>query len=224
MYRCLPGLLLGCLIALPQSGDAGAWPRDKGTWFASVKQTFAMTSFGPVSELTAAYLEYGLNGRLTLGAKYDRLVLGGATALGFARWHLSQPGATYQFAAEIGAGHVTETDGRSGTILSFAGIAGRGFETRFGSGWAEADLRVSQKSSTDQRWANLDLTLGLNPTDKSHIILQTRFFADKFSTDVELAPAYVRRLFGRTKVLMGLTYSVASENAFGVELGTWLEF
>ena len=203
---------------------SGAWPTGAGNGFASASQTFATTSTGPVAELTSGYLEFGLSDRLTFGGKYDRLILGGKTALGFLRWHSSTPSQEVQLATEIGIGYAQEEDGTEGAIVSLAGILGRGLETRWGPGWTEVELRASHKLQVDQSWGNLDFTIGISPTETSHLILQARLFADRHSTDVKIVPSYVRQILPRLKGRIGLTYSMEADRALGIELGTWLSF
>lgn len=221
---------LGVLLVVASVGlgterlHAGAWPTGKGNGFASINQVFAQTDTGFVADLTSGYLEYGIGSKLTLGGKYDRLVLGGTTVLGFARWHLAAPDAPVQIALQAGAGHVSEPDGTDDTIISAAAFLGRGLNTPLGPGWAELELRVSRKTAIGATWGNLDFTLGISPTDTSHLILQTRLFADRQSTDVEIVPAYVRQIFPNLKARVGLNYSLGADQAIGIELGTWLTF
>lgn len=203
--------------------QAGAWARGQGNLFFSFSQSFAI---GPDSAMdtTSAYLEYGVRPRLTFGAKLDQFALGGRTTEAFLRYNLSGNDARWQVALGAGAARI-EAPGLPTDTAPFAlALVGRGFGTPWGNGWAEAEFKRTQRLSNGDVWRNVDLTLGLSPTDRTHVILQTRVYSDDDTTLTTVAPAYVRRFGDRFRAKIGATVETGDTRAIGIELGGWIDF
>ncbi|EKE45318.1 hypothetical protein OCGS_0408 [Oceaniovalibus guishaninsula JLT2003] len=211
------------LLILPAMAQAGAWPRDHRGVFVSASRTYALSSYGILGDLTSAYAEYGLTPRLTIGAKLDRSDQVASETVAFARIPLGRTDRRDVFAAQVGFGNVRQPGEASVAIIQPALLYGRGFDGWLGSGWIGAEVRASI-AAEGRIWGNLDLTVGFNPTENSHLIFQVQTWMDEYNHTVTLAPSYVRRLWGPVKTEIGLLYDPARPDYYGVKGGVWIEF
>ena len=220
-------LLVGAMALLASSPAlAGPWPRGEGKTFLSFGyEITADTSdpFYPLSDSYTGYLEYGVGKRLTfvLDASRDEEPESQSVIARF-RHTLSAPESTHQFSVAAGLG----SEGRAaGTeSLSLVGASwGRGFESRWGGGWATVD--VQYRFGGDFALGKVDGTLGIRPTEKSIVFGQIQISdPETGETTARLSLNYVRDVSERLKAEFGLLYGVANDDAAGLRSGLWLDF
>ncbi|WP_116599489.1 hypothetical protein [Primorskyibacter marinus] len=212
MLKCL--CLLICLAGTHAA--AGAWPRQEGTGFASVatRLTFDDT-FMTLTSYSSAYLEYGLNGRHTLGLDAGYSNDGTSRAIAFVRQPLTTTKAGGPIAAELGLG-VIDTQ-----IVLRPGISwGRGLD----KGWMAADAlaEIRMTGATDLK---LDLTLGLKDDRGRMLILQLQTgkpFGQ--AATAQLAPSVVIP-FGKSRHLeIGASTDLLERRNYGIKFGLWQDF
>lgn len=208
----------------PAPATGGAWPREAGGWFLSSSVQMTRTEDGGVG-WAGTYLEYGATPRLTLGLDAGHAIGSaledpGWQALLFGRYDLA-PDGPLRIGAGLGAG--VTSDGVDSRPLLRANLAiGRGFDSRYGGGWAEADLQAVRFGG-ETAW-KLDTTAGLSPRGGRLLFLQAQ--TAKFpgaETQLRLLPTLVQR-FGPVKVEFAATVDAAPETRFGLKLGLWREF
>ncbi|WP_106205180.1 hypothetical protein [Aliiruegeria haliotis] len=230
-------VLLG--VALPAEAG-GAWPRGKGKFFGSLTWSSWGEYAGYIAALTGqstttplesteeigTYFEYGLSDRLTFGLDgYHRPAATTGSTILFLRAALAPASGPNRYSTEIGVGTIRDGPGTGQQVIR-AGLAwGRGYESRFGNGWAEVDAKVGHVSEDAVFYYKADATLGLNRTDRNTWILQLQLGAiDDNPGYARLAPSLVRRLGNRFSVEAGLLAGVQNDNSAGLKLGGWLDF
>ena len=218
MIRWLSCLML-LLCVLP--ARAGPWPRDPGTWFQSLTIEAPLTGDG--AGWTGAYLEYGLTGRLTFGLDLGQRSGGGRQqALAFARF-APWPDRTLKMAGTLGFGLADQGAGAQ-PILRPAFEIGRGFETRFGAGWADADLQGLWSPGAGGAGWKFDLTGGVAPREGRLWILQLQASQGADAPlGLKIVTSTVRRI-GKVEVELGMIQQAMPAPATGLKLGLWSRF
>lgn len=219
-------LVLALCLSAAQS-HAGAWPRDKGTWFASVAAQFSwpqdiatLQSVNPTSEYYMLYLEYGLTERLTLGLDLGRSERGTGKTIAFARlpvWARDRP---LKLAVELGLGQI---DGAPVVRPGFS--IGRGIRLWDRDGWLSMESQAEIATDSGQADLKLDLTFGLTAQSGRKYLLQVQSGApaDR-AAFARLAPSLVIP-FGKARYIeLGGTYGLTGDETFGVKLGLWQKF
>ncbi len=212
-------------LLLAQSALAGPWPREAGQVFLSFSAETTVDREEPLvlPEYDATlYAEAGLGNRFTLGAD---LYQGpnSHTYLVFLERTLTPGDARNQFAVRLGGG--TGEYGAGATTLGLAGLAwGRGFETRWGNGWAVLDAQLRLRSTGGEE-VKVDATLGLAPHEDWLVIgqLQAADFPDS-PESLRVQATAVRRLSDRFSLEGGVVYGLANSSRAGLKLGLWTEF
>ncbi|MEM7490712.1 MAG: hypothetical protein AAF390_16470 [Pseudomonadota bacterium] len=194
----LPLLIL--LASLPGAVIAGAWPRTQG-------ETYVLVSHdGGEDGWTGLYLEHGGPRDLTFGLDVGGHVAGGVAALrrgdvadmaadgraiAFVRLPLPYgraPDGPWRMALELGAGADFDVDSadREAEARGRLGLSvGRGFESPWGGGWLNVDLRV--EPGGDETRFGLAAVTGLRPMDR--LTVSMGVFAEREDDDaVTLAP------------------------------------
>ncbi|MEM8572028.1 MAG: hypothetical protein AAGG56_14150 [Pseudomonadota bacterium] len=233
MFRLAGCVLLLCLNAFGEA-RAGAWPREEGEVFLAFSQTMStgartmLEAVQDVRSYTSIYAEYGLTPEVTLGfdaglARGDQDEGSGWNAFLRRPVWMSQGG--HRVAAELGIGQLNEPEfGRQWRIKP--GVSwGKGFESRWGGGWAGLETSASYRFAAQDFGLKADLTLGLKPRERWMVIFQVQ--SGKWGDDepiVRLAPSVVRRFGERTHLQLGFVQSVAGDDAMGVKFGTWFTF
>lgn len=219
MRRAL--LAAALLCAGPALG--GPWLREEGELFIS--SVSELTEEDGVRDLWGAtYAEWGARPGLTLGAKYGRATAteSGET-YGFLRVAVPVT-PPYRVAAELGLGHRTDDAGRGEPLLRPGRSWGRGLTALGRPGWVSLDAAAEIGLDTGNRASKIEITLGLNPDDRSHAILQLRRDGDDEYSDWVLAPSYVRRATKRMDLQIGGIWSPDDEGKRGLLAGTWFTF
>ncbi|MBP7241849.1 hypothetical protein [Amaricoccus sp.] len=216
------------LAALVAAGEAaaGAWPRAPGEVFLSFRGEIETSDGGPQHN-ASVYGEYGLTRRVTLVAQFDNAndpwtARRFGTGVQFA---LSGPDAVNRFAIGFGAstppdvaGAMTSTRGE----LSFAW--GRGFESRWGGGWATATARVIYGRDTRRPITDVSGLVGLKPAPGRMAMLSASRYADDGGAYWKVSPALGYRLRGETWLVPSVTQELSDDRSTAVGLALWLTF
>ncbi|KAF0675295.1 hypothetical protein PMES_02416 [Profundibacterium mesophilum KAUST100406-0324] len=214
-------LLLACLLA-GAATHAGPWPRERGSTFLSFTQGYeedAGSSYG------SAYAEYGLSDVYTAVLRWGHDGRRGRAATASIRRPVGRPDKTNRFAVELGLGARKPPRHRPDAVLLRAGLHwGRGFESRFGSGWSTAALSVTRASRSPKEIRKLDLTLGLNIPNGRHLIAELWIHQQEDETSATLAPSYVHELRDGVKVQIGASYGLDRSGSAGIFTSGWVEF
>lgn len=224
-------VLLCCLASTCQ---AGAWPREKGTTFATatirlgwpqtVVQGLAQglpVDPEPSSRYMTLYLEHGLTEKLTLGADIGHAVSGEGKTIGFLRYPLGlAPDSRHKLSAEIGLGEIDDD-----TVIRPGLSYGAGFDIRGVSGWIAVDALAELYPTSGNVDAKMDVTFGLNLQEGHRAILQVqsgqRTGDDPFA---RFAPSYVMPLGKNRHLEIGGSVSLMGEADVGLLLGLWQSF
>lgn len=236
MIRLL-ALFLGIAWALsPGAAQAGAWPREAGTGFASLSQwQGAATTDG----YTAVYMEYGLTRRLTLGIDAGRSVSGNSKTVLFLRMPvlriLGGP-----VAAELGYGQI------GGQRVLRPGLSwGRSFTWPRWQGWVALDSRLELGLDRHKLDEKTDITLGLTPRSpdgqsadwtvmlqiqtgvvdirEQLFLLQTEGIRPGASF-LRIVPSVTYRLREGLQLEIGYFHALDETGARGVKLALWSHF
>lgn len=229
--RALPILLI-CLGLLPMAptAQAGAWPREKGTWFVAGATRVAWpqdmrtwTSLEPTEDYQTLYVEYGLTPDWTLGLDLGRSVSGGNKTIAFAQYPLRNRDSGPKVALQFGLGEVA-----GDTVLRPGLLVGWGLK----NGWLTFDTlaEVHTDGGTDLK---MDATYGRNlPGDRKLILqLQTGLQHDD-APFARFAPSLVspmdnvltRKIDARISTEVGATWGLTGDASMGLKMGFWLEF
>jgi hypothetical protein len=223
----MPWILALLLYCCAVSAQAGAWPRAQGSFFIAVSDDQTRSQI---------YAEYGLKGDWTLGVEVTmprgrRLpdvtqfvhrpvwdgAAGGILSVGLA---IDLRETTAAWANPL-------LKGVSESAVRGALMWGKGFETRFGDGWATVDAQVEKLVSTD--WLGegmaykLDIGLGLKPIDRLMLMAQAQYWRRGINQTlrVETSAAWA---FGPTKVVLSPSVGVIGPKDPRLKLGLWLEY
>lgn len=208
-------LVLLCLLCASPAG-AGAWLRDKGSWFSASSSTWAPDG----SFLNSYYAEYGLWEWMTIGVDSGFASDGSISALFFSRLQLWSSDKGHRIALEVGGGH---SAGRpvSKTTLSY----GRGISSPFGGGWFAIDAAAAIDLWSGIASYKVDSTVGVSPSDKWKAIVQFQSeLHPGISHTLKVAPSVVRRVGKHAQLELGLSETVLGGRGRTVKLGLWLEF
>lgn len=229
-------LLILCCCLLTGQANAGAWPREAGTGFASLSLWQAATG---ADSYTALFAEYGLSPRLTVGLDAGRSVSGQTKTVAFLRAPFGQT-LGWLTAAEIGLGEI------AGQPVLRPGLSfGRSITTGRGSGWIAVDSLL--EVDIEQRAVDIkaDITLGFSPhapdapppdwtlmlqlqtglvdVQDSLLLLQTEGILPEPGF-LRLVPSVTYRLNDRMRLEIGLFRALRGDRETGVKFGVWTTF
>ena len=247
--------LVTALALAAESVAAGPWTRAVGEGFSSQETRYFRTG-GPADErfeqsTVAVYAEYGVTEDVTLGLKLDQSLrlddagfgaqsgrIGGFAKIGVWRGEAgdvaaveiggSIPLSGFQSPAAPGGDDADEVRG--------AVLYGRGFETDYGSAWADGALGLAYFTGGRATEAKLDLTAGLRP-DENWIGLAQMFATislrnEKSITDtdfdtVKLKFSVGRKVFEDKTILIGVArdvYARGADPGWEASLTIWSPF
>lgn len=223
-----------CSGLTPAALHAGAWAREEGSIFVSVYYNLPTDSETYEEGTVSAYVEYGLPWRLTVGANLDQRPIGPHSLELFLRRNLNDPDATWQVAVEAGFEMAldAEVDEYTGQVSyltepgqpALALHLGRGFESRFGTGWL--DMRFGANLPTDdaELMGEIDATIGLNVTDRMFGTFEVWHDFDRQGSFTSLVPGLGVRITDRISGTIRYIHETEDKVVDSVEIGTWLEF
>jgi hypothetical protein len=226
------GVLIFLWITLaPALAEAGAWAREKGSFFASTTAT-AVADPDDVSNTLktygSLYAEYGLGRQLTAGVDTGMEETTDYSAMFFLRKSFTLGADTNQFAVlgGLGVGSTGAGVGGSSQWLTQIGFSyGRGFETRFGGGWLAFDTSATYRTGSQDVAGKADLTLGLKPTERTKLMLQLQAGQYPGSDPyLRVVPSIARKFGERVHIELGAQIGVVGDERVGLKLGTWMEF
>lgn len=206
--------------------QAGAWPRDQGSFF------IALSADQIGSQI---YAEYGMRGGWTLGTEVTmprgrRL----PDVSQFVQRHIWQKGPqTLSVGAAVELRETTAVlafaalKGTSETVVRAGVFWGAGFASRFGDGWATMDAQVEKLVTTD--WLGegltykLDVGVGVKPLDRLKLIAQAQLWrrANTQNLRLETSAAWA---VGPAQLVFAPSVGVIGPKAPRLRLGLWLEF
>ncbi|WP_372614236.1 hypothetical protein [Aquicoccus sp.] len=219
MIRALACLLVAFLAATPAL--AGAWPRAKGEVFLAAATRVAATRFeGPYSVYSTAYLEYGLNDRLTLGLDIGHGISGATKTIAFLQHPLPIGSDRHRFATQIGLGQV------SGKATLRPGVSyGLGFVHPRGTGWFAIDSVAEIRLASGRTDYKSDITLGLSHGDRMKSIFQVQTgLSHGDPSFIRLAPSVAIRTGARSHLELGMTRGLVGDVQTGFKIGFWRAF
>ncbi|MCT4557820.1 MAG: hypothetical protein N4A61_07140 [Pelagimonas sp.] len=220
MRRFIASLLL---LACASSVQAGAWPREQGTGFASAavrpswsRDASAINLRYPQGNYRTIYIEYGVTDRLMLGLDLGRSVSGGTKTVGFLQIPLKSGGPGPAMSLQLGFGEISDT------LVARPGFAiGWGID----DGWVSLDGIVEYQIEARQADLKLDATYGRNLRNNRSLILQLQ--TGKQEGDpyfARFAPSLVSPVGKHVKIETGGAVGLTGDNSIGLKFGIWSEF
>lgn len=227
--RVLGALVVAMALSAGQAG-AGAWTLEPGAAFVSLSgSAFRPSRRDAADEVTSAvYAEIGVRRWLTVGgaveSKTRRDTLSTVQSYAaFVRARLREGAAGDPLSVQVG--HIGPLGSDAPDLaaeeraIDLRLLYGRGFDSRLGPGWlnAEGGLRLLRGDGADE-W-RLDLTAGIRPTARTLAMLQAfgtlgrrnqRLFGSDYD-ELKLAPS-VGVVFGRATVVLGTEHVVTGRN------------
>jgi hypothetical protein len=203
------------LLATPPAW-AGAWQREKGSWFSAPSSTWAADG----SFFNAHYVEYGLWDWMTIGVDTGFASDGSISTVFFTRVPLWSSDSGHRIALEVGGGN------QAGRPVSQTGLSyGRGLTTKYGGGWMAIDAKATIDLWSGIASYKVDSTVGLSPSDKWKAILQIQTdVLPGVSHTMKVAPSVVRKLGKRTHLEFGGSEVVLGGRGSSLKVGVWLDF
>lgn len=209
------------------SAQAGAWPREAGSFFVSLSVDQARAQL---------YAEYGMKGDWTMGVEVSMPKgrrLPDVTGFMYRPIWRGAGGAILSFGLameqrETHAAAVWPILKGEAEIATRAGLFwGKGFQTGWGDGWAAVDAQVERLVTTD--WLNegltykLDASIGLKPTKRLMLIAQAQAWrrADTRMLRLETTAGWS---LGKATLVLQPSVGVIGPKDPRVKLGLWVEF
>ncbi|SFD65463.1 hypothetical protein [Roseivivax sediminis] len=221
--RILAWACMVALICAATGAAAGAWPRERGTWYASgavhlswPRAIETWTSTEPTGRYDALYLEYGLTRKLTLGLDLGRAVSGEIKTIGFLQYPITPQDWPIKAAVQLGFGRI------AGRQVVRPGLSlGRGWD----GGWLAADALVEQPTDGARFDVKLDMTYGIKLPKERKLILQMQTGQQAGDPAfARFAPSVVFPLRGPLSLELGGTWGLTGDNSMGLKIGLWAEF
>lgn len=209
------------IIAAP--AQAGAWLRDPGKFFFSASATGYRTDSLRDYKL-AAYGEWGVSEKLTLGLDLNEYGAVNGHAMIFVRLPLGQAGEFGRFAAELGLGK-HQILGEWHRMYKATVSYGRSFRSDLGNGWLAVDAAQERRFGLSKPFWKSDLTAGLSTDRTIDPLLQIETsYLSGTSLIWSVIPSIMIRARGNTAWLIGVEKKSAFPDAFGLKLGFWRSF
>ncbi len=213
--------LLGADMAV-----AGAWPRAPGEVFLSLRGDVEKQAGG--SDLDGSvYAEYGLSRRFTLVGQFttaDDAWTPSRAAAGL-RFALSPPDAVNRFAVSLGVSAPPDLMGAMTSTRLETGVAwGRGFESRWGGGWATATLRVLFARDEAKPITDLYGLVGLRPADGVMTMFSLGRYADGDGVYWKATPSIGYELRDEVWLVPSLTQEISDDRSTSIGIALWITF
>lgn len=240
--RCASVTVWGLGLVAALSGapaSAGPWARDAGDVFLSFQisaedsPSDIMLGLWEPETYTSFYAEAGLGRRMTLGADLGAGEVS-QQAVGFLRYTLTPPDATWQWALDGGIGARRIGDGPVHGLVRLGASVGRGFgeggggwpmPVRHEGGWIMLDVQSLYDLELQQPIWQAEGTLGFTLSQRSAAIVSLKA-EDWPGSDpiVSVSPSFVFDLTPATSVRVGARGALEGSTSVGLFLGLWHEF
>ena len=230
------GMVAG-LWALPAS--AGPWAREAGDVFLSFQisaeeaPSDLMAGLWEPETYVSAYGEVGLGHSLTLGADLGWGDIS-RQAVGFVRYTLSAPDATWQYALDAGVGLRQLGNDDPHGLLRLGASIGRGFgeggdawymPMRHHGGWVTLDLTALYDLEIEEPILQAEATAGFSLSERASAVFSVK--AEDWPGSeplVTVSPSFVFRIFDGTSLRLGARAAVTGSDAVGLSLSIWQDF
>lgn len=199
---------------------AGPWPRAPGAQFMSMSVE-GNHGIDRAPAYGSLYYEYGLWPRLTLGVDAGMDSWGQSGTLIFARMPIVNTASGHWVTGELGVGAFGNLAGSEPALRP--GLSwGRHLDIWQG-GWVSLEAKYTRLLVSDQEWAKLEATMGLNHGTRVKYLLQVT--AESFSGLDPMAtvtPALAFRV-GKSFHLVGGIIA-RSDGSAALKLGLWADY
>ncbi len=212
--------LILLLALMPAAAASGAWPRDEGAIFLSFGAS--PDKDGPLSPLAApaAYLEYGLTPRTTVGAEIhtadaDATIAGSV----FVRRAMDWQGGVWALSLSAGARQ------RCGCRMDYSVIAGLHWGLGLAWGWIGADAMATVYDSHGSTEAKADFTVGRHLSPRIDAILALQTGIDEAGDPyARLNPQFSLDIGKGQRLVAGYVLPLGDGQSPHLTLGSWLQF
>lgn len=219
--------ILALLLLLAGPAFGGAWPRPPGEVFLSLRFEQDRPAGGAPADSVSAYGEYGLSPRWTLVGQFSNSAQPwtpsrAAIGLSFA---LSGPEAKNRWA--VGFGVSTPPDLAGAMTAARGELAlfwGRGFESRWGGGWATAAARALYGADTARPITDLSALVGLRPREGWMVMLSAGRYADDDGTYLKITPSIGYELRPKLWLVPHLMREFSDDRSTGLGVSVWWSF
>lgn len=204
---------------------AGAWMREEGKTFMSVTGTVRHDG-QLLSQETSIYIDYGFKPRLSLGLDINESPGNAGHALIYARLPIVAGDKPYRIAAELALGGHHDR-GKWHGMLKATLSYGRGFQSRWGSGWMAADAAVERRMGSPKPLYKLDATLGLSSTKgwaRPLLKLETALMPGKDLIWAISPGLMFDSKNGKNTYVIGLEHRRAERSKLGISFSLWRNF
>jgi len=205
---------------------AGAWPREPGGVFLSQRFDYDR-SWREQKASATLYAEYGLSRRLTVVGQLSNedepwTVSRSALGLNYALGRLDAPD---KVAVSLGVSTPPTMMGVTTERRIEAGLHwGRGFESRWGGGWATASAKLLFARDEDDPITDFSALVGLRPKDRWMAMLSASRYGDTQGTYVKVSPSVGYELRDRLWVVPSVTLELTDDRSTGVGVSFWFSF
>lgn len=226
LARSGSGLLaLLLFICMCSPAFAGAWPRGKGKVFVS-NSAFMTWPKGRALKYPdiygAAYVEYGIMPRLTLGldlGSSNAKRLDALKAVGFLRYSISEHEAPHQFAIDLGIGQ------NLGNRVIRMGLGyGAGFKLGRTPAWIAVDYVMLAEPRNKKRTQSLDATLGLSLRAAKLIGQINAYEGSDRQQSLSVTASYLHPIGKSRQIEIGAVLGIKNKPYPALKVGIWQEF
>jgi hypothetical protein len=226
MRAAVLALAAAAALAAAPYARAGAWPREPGATFVALRADLEREPDGPDWD-GSVYLERGLRPRVTLVAQFTNAD-DAATPSRFSsgiRFALGDLAARRRFAISLGVSTPPDLMGAMTATRVEAGLHwGRGFESRWGGGWATASARLLYGRDTRRPITDLYGLVGLRPAPGRMAMLAASRYADDGGVYWKLSPSLGYELRRELWLVPSLTQELSDDRSTSVGLALWFTF
>lgn len=222
--RWIFAVLVWCFAAQVQ---AGAWPREQGTVF------IALSADASRAQL---YAEYGARNDWTLGAEVsmpkDRRLPDISQFLHHPIWRgaggaILSAGLAAELRETTAAAILPMLKGEAEIAVRGGLFWGKGFQTRFGDGWATLDAQVEGIVTTD--WLDtgpalkLDAGVGIKPITALMLTAQAQYWRRGAVEELRLETGAAWAI-GKVQLVAQPSIGVLGPSDARVKIGVWMSF
>jgi len=208
------------------AANAGAWPREQGSFFIALSADQTNTQL---------YAEYGMRGGWTMGTEVTmprgRRLPDATQFIHYNIWgngrQVLSLGAANELRETTAAATIPALKGVPETAIRGGLFWRMGFSSRFGDGWATVDAQVEKLVTFD--WLGqgltykLDVGVGIKPMDRLKLMAQAQLWrrADTQALRLQTTAAWA---IGPTQLVVSPSVGIIGPKTPRVKLGLWVEF